>query len=476
MSLNWREIDLILNELHLEGARIQKVQQPDFHTLLLELYHPEPGRYTLLIDLSQQGCRLHRLHHRKQATIRQKHQRYVQLLRSKITGGKITGAEQIHQDRIVQFIIEHRGTVYYLYARLWGSAANMLLCSRDHTILDAFYRRPGKHEQSGDSYNPRKEAQPHHKQEFTPRERSDGESFNEQISREYYEKELREHIRRLSTQAESYLGGKESKLLSRLSGMQRQSSIEGGERTRELADLLAANIHRIEPKSTSVTVEDFYHGNRPVEIPLDPSVPAGKQVEALYQQFQKEQRTREHREQELGNLERQLDDLAAQRTFLLEEWENLEAQREALSTFIASESGVSTVTRAGERIPGLQFRSGPFVILVGRTARENDELLRNYTRGNDYWLHARDYPGGYVFIKFLKGKTVPLDTLLDAGNLALYFSKAKKSGKADLYVAQVKHLRRAKHGKLGTVIPTQEKNLFVELDHTRLKRLLGGTP
>jgi predicted ribosome quality control (RQC) complex YloA/Tae2 family protein len=109
-----------------------------------------------------------------------------------------------------------------------------------------------------------------------------------------------------------------------------------------------------------------------------------------------------------------------------------------------------------------------------RNARENDELLRRATRGNDWWLHTRDYPGGYVFVKARSGKSIPLEVLLDAGNLALFFSKARSAGKADLYYTQVKYLRRAKDGPKGLVLPTQEKNLLVELDTERLNRLGVG--
>ncbi|MCR5046387.1 MAG: NFACT RNA binding domain-containing protein, partial [Treponema sp.] len=121
--------------------------------------------------------------------------------------------------------------------------------------------------------------------------------------------------------------------------------------------------------------------------------------------------------------------------------------------------------------PGLEYTVNDWRILVGRDANENDELLRHYVKGSDMWLHTRDCPGGYVFIKYRAGKTVPLDILLDAGNLALYFSKARKNGKADLYYTQVKHLRRAKNGPKGLVLPTNEKNLSVVLDNARLNRL-----
>ena len=71
------------------------------------------------------------------------------------------------------------------------------------------------------------------------------------------------------------------------------------------------------------------------------------------------------------------------------------------------------------------------------------------------------------------GKSIPLNILLDAANLALHFSQGKKAGKADLYYTEVKYLRRVKNGKEGLVIPTQEKNLSVTLDERRVNLLLG---
>ncbi len=89
-------------------------------------------------------------------------------------------------------------------------------------------------------------------------------------------------------------------------------------------------------------------------------------------------------------------------------------------------------------------------------------------RGLDLWMHARDRAGSYVFIRNRPGKTVPLEVLVDAGMLALYYSKARDLGRGDLYYTRVKYLRRAKDGPPGLVVPTQEKNLFVEIDPARL--------
>ena len=121
--------------------------------------------------------------------------------------------------------------------------------------------------------------------------------------------------------------------------------------------------------------------------------------------------------------------------------------------------------------PGLTFYYNDWILYVGRTAAENDELLRHHVRGKDMWLHVRDYSGGYVFIKNKNGKTVPLPVLIAAGNLAVFYSKARRNGQADLYYTAVKNLRRAKGAPKGTVLPSNEKNLLIKLDKEILKQL-----
>ncbi len=474
MSLNWKEIDLILSELPLTGSKIQKILQPDFRSLLIECYHPSSGRYMLLISPAGEHCRINRLYQRVERQT-QKLQRFAQIMRAHLIGSMITSAEQVHSDRIIGFTLEKQGDFFHLYTRLWGGAGNILLCDRDHRILDAFYRRPGRRETSGASYHP--EAVPPRK---TPhqceiRPRTAGMTFNEQIDRSFTTEELDQRISRLTEQVRSLLDDKEAKLLSKLSGLETRSSLQGGERIKELADLLSAHIHLIRPGSSSITVEDFYHGGKQVTIPLNPKYPPGEQAQEYYRRYQKEHRSQEHDQQERDNITRSLNEISRERKRLTASWEHPEPQIEALKAVISRESAPVQTKADQDGPPGLQFTSGHFQIYVGRTAKENDQLLRSWTRGNDSWLHTRDYPGGYVFIKHIKGKTIPLDTLLDAGNLALFFSKARSSGKGDLYYTQVKYLRRGKHAKLGTVLPTHEKNLYIELDQKRLDRLLGGS-
>ena len=56
-----------------------------------------------------------------------------------------------------------------------------------------------------------------------------------------------------------------------------------------------------------------------------------------------------------------------------------------------------------------------------------------------------------MFVKSVPGESLPLDTMLDAGNLALFYSNGKSSGQGDVYYTR--YLRRVKGGKRGARHP-----------------------
>jgi len=476
VSLNWKEIDLILKELHIEDSSIQKIRQPDFKNLVLDLYAPG-NRQSLFISLAQGKTRIHRLTTsiKNQVPL----QRFSQFLRSRIKGGKIRSAEQIGGERIIRLTIDRGGETTLLFIRLWGGAGNIIATDREHIILDAFYRRPKRNEISGEYFNPQeliestKSVKPSggKQKEFSIREYPESMDFNQCIEQEYFDRELKEDLNQLKERAQALFEKQISNIDVKISELESKLyKDEEVESLKQTGDLIMAHLHLIEPGSEWVRVNDFYHENAPVEIELDPHLNPQQNGEAYYEKYGKAKRRRAHMEEELANLKQNERRLRTQGQHLME-IEDPNQQRPALKEFISQYSpkkGEKTSTT----VPGLRFRSGQFTILVGRTSKENDELLRRYVRGNDYWLHTRDYPGGYVFIKYISGKSVPLETLLDAGNLALHYSKARPSGKAELYYTQVKYLRRAKEGKQGLVLPTQEKNLSIELDEERIQRLL----
>jgi len=479
-SLNWKEIDLVLSELDLAGCLVQEVRQPSHDRIVLDLFRPRaaaaaaaaaPSRLSLLVCLSGHTPRLHAI--AEPPANPPKPPRFAMFLRAHVKGGRIESARQVEADRIVRLDVARGDERTVLWIRLWSSAANLIATDGDGVILDAFYRRPKRGEVSGGRYAgpaPGSVAsRPGPARDFVVRELPGPGTFNERLESHYRDLEASEGRESLAAEVDAELAMREAKLAATLAKLERRlAEYENVDRYRELGDLITSNLHRVVRGERWLRTEDWFRANAPVEIELDPRISPAQNAEAYYERHRKAREGLDRVRDDIAGLRRSLAEVEAERARLADAPE-LETIREARKAAARPRSPA-----AGTEAPGLAFSSPPYRILVGRSAKENDELLRRHVRGNDWWFHCRDYPGAYVFVKAPAGKSPPLETMLDAARLAVHFSRAKSSGAADVYYTRVKHLRRAKGGPRGLVLPTQEKNLHVKLDPARIARLKAG--
>jgi predicted ribosome quality control (RQC) complex YloA/Tae2 family protein len=463
MSLNAPEIDLVLSEITLVGGHVQKALQPDFKNLYLSIYTP-PRAWWLRICVQHPRVRLHRS---RPPHTKRSHQRFEEFLHANITGALIESVEHVFSDRIIRLSLRRSDARTFVYFRLWGTRANVVVTTADGEILDAMLRKPNEGLVTGGRFVP--EEPTRRGDQRTIRERDTRVSFNEQIDREYAAAEAEEERERLVATCRRALTKEISRLDARRAEIEHgRSGADSADQFRRFGSLILSNIYRIRPGDDHVDVEDYEDGSRTVRIPLDPARTASENAEQFFERAKRARSSREFLDERAGNLDLRIA-TARSRLEMVESMDITDLRE--LAAHLRTSSRASRES-SGD---GLRFSSGGFEIIVGRNASENDRLLRRAVRGNDWWLHTRDYPGGYVFIRNRPGKSVPLDVLLDAGTLALFFSKAKASGRADLYYTQVKYLRRPREGPTGLVLPTQEKNLSVSLDPDRLARLGIGS-
>lgn len=500
MSLNCAEIDKILEELDLEGSYIQKVVQSSYSVMVLHLYKTRP--MSLVICLEPGACRLHET--TRKIPKFDKPLRFMELLRSRLRGAKITEAVQLNNDRIVRLSLETSSGMLYLYIRLWSGAANMLLVDNG-VIVDAFYRRPSRHEVSGESWQPlpgeteaavmqtfgnepsattgseskavaesvptavSSVAADKPVKTYTIRSYDTSKTFNEAIDEWYARQAPVLSLEALRAEAERFYGLKIEKISRALEKLEaKKHSFLQADTLKHQGDLLLANLYRIPQGASSVELEDYAADNRIIRIALDPRKTAQENAAGYYERYKKA----------VSGLEALTDDIEASKRTLAALNEELAKLRIEENPYLIEKVlhkrkiPVQRKQAAQEKErPGLTFYHDGWILYVGRTAAENDELLRHHVRGKDMWLHVRDYSGGYVFIKNKNGKTVPLPVLIAAGNLAVFYSKARRNGQADLYYTAVKDLRRAKNAPKGTVLPSNEKNLSIKLDPVVLKQL-----
>jgi predicted ribosome quality control (RQC) complex YloA/Tae2 family protein len=382
-------------------------------------------------------------------------------------------AGQIDGQRIVRIEVKKAERTVNLWCRLWASAANMIVTDSGGIILDALYRRPKRGEISGGWYSVEEDIastgfrSSARMEGFPIRDLPGPGSFNQRVEHFYFNLEENREAAKLRSSLLNRLHREENRLLAALQNFdKRMNQYRDLDTFKRWGDLILSNMHNLKRGDRWLAAADSEDPNKIWDIELDPLATPAQNAESYYRRYRKAKSGLKNLEEERRQQQEQFEQISRRIRAL----ERGDTKLESLRQEMRAEGRTRREEKQG-RPPGLSFTSGPFTILVGRNARENDALLRRHVRGNDTWLHARDYPGGYVFIRSIPGKSTPLDTLLDAANLALLYSKAKDAARGEVFYTQVKYLKRVKEAKTGLVIPTQEKNLHVKFDPDRIRRL-----
>ncbi|MFB0917627.1 MAG: NFACT RNA binding domain-containing protein, partial [Clostridiaceae bacterium] len=117
----------------------------------------------------------------------------------------------------------------------------------------------------------------------------------------------------------------------------------------------------------------------------------------------------------------------------------------------------------------MQFQSTEgFNIFVGKNNNQNDYLTTKFAAPEDTWLHTKNYPGSHVIIK---GKGFNEETLLEAANLAAYYSKASGGSKVQVDYTLIKYVKKPSGSKPGMVTYTTNKSVYIDPDSPRIKRV-----
>lgn len=196
---------------------------------------------------------------------------------------------------------------------------------------------------------------------------------------------------------------------------------------------------------------------RDVTIALDPSLSAIENAQSLYKRAKRIRRGHPHVRTRLRRSRKELDLL--QRA--LEAQESGEAV-ESDTLELLPKRRMKKQPPPKKTIPFRQFEVDGFRIWMGKSARQNDALLRAASP-NDVWMHAKDYAGSHVVIRARGQERIPEAVLQSAARLAARHSKAKSERRVEVTMTQVKKVRKPKGAPAGLVNVRDTDTLTVEL-------------
>jgi predicted ribosome quality control (RQC) complex YloA/Tae2 family protein len=138
----------------------------------------------------------------------------------------------------------------------------------------------------------------------------------------------------------------------------------------------------------------------------------------------------------------------------------------AISSKIPAKGGLPVPAREPEPTRSKRFRTLQIEgreVLVGKGARENDELTFDVAGPEDFWFHVADYSGSHVVVRNpSKDKNLDESVLVKAAQLAAYFSQARNSSKVEVHYTKRKHVTKARRAKPGLVRLLEFKSITVE--------------
>ena len=111
---------------------------------------------------------------------------------------------------------------------------------------------------------------------------------------------------------------------------------------------------------------------------------------------------------------------------------------------------------------GMHFISSDgFDIYVGKNNTQNDYLTLRYANSGDIWFHTKNIHGSHTVIKLGIDKDVPKTTMMEAAQLAAYYSKARESSQVPVDYTQIKNVKKPNGAKPGKVIYDNYTTVYV---------------
>ncbi|MGL4991338.1 MAG: Rqc2 family fibronectin-binding protein [Sarcina sp.] len=98
-------------------------------------------------------------------------------------------------------------------------------------------------------------------------------------------------------------------------------------------------------------------------------------------------------------------------------------------------------------------------IYVGKNNIQNDILTLKTSDKRYTWLHTKEIPGSHVVIASFNFSD---ETLLEAANLAAFYSKASTSTKVPVDYTLIKNIKKPSGSKPGMVIYSTNKTLYID--------------
>ena len=244
------------------------------------------------------------------------------------------------------------------------------------------------------------------------------------------------------------------------------------------AELINANLYRLEKGTDFFELENYYDDNKLLKIPVDPALSPAQNSQKYFKEYKKtytaEKKLREQIEsglEELNYIETVTDSLSR----VTNERDIMQIREELVDGgYIKSRGKGDKLTKNAKSkntspkrtaaLPPTEYETTDgYRVFVGRNNIQNDRLSLKTAAKLDMWLHTKDYPGSHVIIENINGE-VSDKAIEEAAIIAAVNSTAKDASKVPVNYTLAKNLKKPTGAKPGKVIYHVYNTIYVTPD------------
>lgn len=298
-------------------------------------------------------------------------------------------------------------------------------------------------------------------------------SLSEMLDRFYFGKAVRDRVKQQANDLERFIVNEKEKNEKKIKKLQiTVEDAKNADKYQLYGELLTANIYAMQKGMKEIEVSNYYDElGGTVTIPLNPQKTPSENAQKYFTKYQKAKTA-------LVKAYEQLEKAYEEVTY----FDSLLQQVEAASTKDIAEIREELVEggylrdrqKRGAKKKILKPTLDRYIatdgteILVGKNNKQNDYLTNKLASKDEIWLHTKDIPGSHVVIRDTKPSEA---TILEAAQLAAYFSKARNSSSVPVDYTLIRHVKKPSGAKPGYVIYENQQTVYVTPDEDMVMKL-----
>ena len=460
---------------HLTGQKFGKIFALAKFQLAID-FRLSNGNY-LLISVEPNSPRTYLINRRlKELEKKSKLQlSFVSFLRKRLAHSVLQSIEKVENERILKLNLLAKDDFgetqsYTLIVQLTGRSSNIFLLDNRDYILDSLRDTFGEGQEIASKYSaPVHEEKAKHvaTKQLEAFPQGEFNTLSVALDTFHLEKQRKQKFVAKVQSAKASVNKELKKKKGLLKNLNKDLTRHGNpEKWKRFGDLLLANVSTAKRVGDKLSVVDYFDEETPtIEIKADVQLSITEAAEKYFKKYTKARNAK-------GEISKRLKIAVDEIEKIQTKQEKLERaitqnDLETIESFIGKKKKQPQPNKKGKRDNSTYYRnfisSEGFDILVGKGSKDNDYLTFRIAKSLDIWMHAADYPGSHVVIRN-PNRTVeiPHRTLIEAAQLAAFYSKAKNELKVGVHYTQKKFVNKPKGAVAGLVSLSSFKTLLVE--------------